>query len=141
MRTAEEIRLDNLNALVYEFGSIAEVAKKARTPPNYISQIRKRVPSKTGNPREVGTDLARKLEDGCGKPRGWMDHDHSMENLISTENVISLSAKQNLPPYEILLFDLVAIAKNMSDRGIIELIGRAKELALQYPPAKANLAK
>lgn len=140
MRTVEEIRLDNLNALVREFGSIAKLAKKAGTPPNYISQIRKRVPSKTGNPRDVGSDLARKLEEGCSKERGWMDHDHSMENLISAENVVNLTAKQNLPPYETLLFELVTVAKNMSDRGVIELIGRAKELALQHPKAKANLA-
>lgn len=39
-----------------------------------FSQIWNRAPdSKTGRPREMGTDLARKIEDVFGLPTGWMD--------------------------------------------------------------------
>ncbi|OQS41149.1 hypothetical protein B0T39_09320 [Chromobacterium haemolyticum] len=72
----EDIRLDNLRTLVTEMSTIAAVAQVADTSPSYLSQILNRVPSRTGKPRDVGPDLARKLEQGCGKPMGWMDHPH-----------------------------------------------------------------
>ncbi|MGR2663657.1 hypothetical protein ACUXVY_18895 [Chromobacterium haemolyticum] len=72
----EDVRLENLRVLVVERSTIAAVAQVSDTSPAYLSQILNRVPSRTGKPRDVGTDLARKLEQGCGKPAGWMDHPH-----------------------------------------------------------------
>lgn len=72
----EDIRLENLRSLVAEKGTIAAVAQAAETPASYLSQILNRIKSRTGKPRDVGSDLARKLETGCGKPHGWMDQLH-----------------------------------------------------------------
>lgn len=69
----KEIRFKNLELLIREFGSAATVARKAGTSPAYISQILTRTLTPKGEERGVGPTLARKLEEGCGKPRGWMD--------------------------------------------------------------------
>ncbi|WP_148716851.1 S24 family peptidase [Chitinolyticbacter meiyuanensis] len=77
--TVEEIRLQNLLALVADFGSAAEVARRADTSASYLSQIITRVPSRTGKARDVGAKLARKLEAACGKHEGWLDVAHTGE--------------------------------------------------------------
>lgn len=74
--TVEQTRLDNLRLLVTEKGTIAAVAEAAGTPASYLSQILTRAPSRTGKPRDIGSQLARKLEAGCTKPAGWMDVPH-----------------------------------------------------------------
>jgi phage repressor protein C with HTH and peptisase S24 domain len=68
----KQIRHKNAHALAQEVGSWVELARLADTNPKYLSQI----VSEKGK-REVGDKLARKLEQGCGKPHGWMDQDHS----------------------------------------------------------------
>ncbi|MCL2591090.1 MAG: secretin N-terminal domain-containing protein [Betaproteobacteria bacterium] len=35
--------------------------------------------SETRQPREIGSEFARQVEDATGMERGWMDHDHSAE--------------------------------------------------------------
>ncbi len=86
--TIEEIRLANLRLLieecpavtigkkVYRAGSAAAVAAKCKTSASYLSQILIRFQNPSGKVREVGTDLARKLEKGTKKPIGWMDIKH-----------------------------------------------------------------
>lgn len=139
MKTVKEIRLDNLKALVRkEGGVIATVARKSLTNPNYLYQIIHRVPASNGTLRELGPKVARRIESVYGKPPGWMDHDHIMENLSSEKNVVEMPARQNVTPYESLLNELMGVAKTINDRGLTELIVRANDLALKYPAAKAN---
>lgn len=69
--TNNEIRKLNLLLLIDEVGKKSDLAKIADTDPAYISQILSKK-----NPRNIGDDLARKLEKGCRKPRGWMDTYH-----------------------------------------------------------------
>lgn len=101
LMTAEEARLQNLKALVAEFGSIVSVANKADTAAPYLSQIINRVPSRTGKPRDVGPDLARKLEEGCGKPTGWMDADHSANNLPTADAQFINEVRQDVAQYDV----------------------------------------
>lgn len=76
MKTIAEIRLGNLELLVDEFGTADVVAEKSGTSAIYLSQIRNEAKdSKTGKPRQIGDPLARKLEAGCNKELGWMDHE------------------------------------------------------------------
>ncbi len=83
MKTVKQIRLEKLDQLVREFGTIEAVANAAGTAPQYLSQIRNKVPSASGTPRGIGDALARKLEQGCGKPAGWMDTvEPEIENVI-----------------------------------------------------------
>ena len=78
MATSKELRIQNLRLLVEEFKTADAVAQRAATAPMYLSQILNGVPSSTGKPRGVGDALARRLEQGCAKPIGWLDKDHSV---------------------------------------------------------------
>jgi hypothetical protein len=83
--TIQEIRRANLRLLIKEEGTEEEegtavaLALKCDTTQSYLSQILIRYPTSSGKAREMGTELARKLERGCNKPEGWMDVDHSMD--------------------------------------------------------------
>ena len=45
----------------------------------YLSQVKSGSPeSKTGKPKTMGDDVARKIEDAIGEPEGWMDVSHEM---------------------------------------------------------------
>lgn len=80
MPTIAETRRANMERLVKEFGTLDAVAGKGGTTSIYLSQIRNQSPDKkTGRLREMGTAMARRLETGAKKPRGWMDVDHPPE--------------------------------------------------------------
>jgi hypothetical protein len=85
INTIEEIRRTNLRLLILEHGTGVAVAAKCDTSSAYLSQILIRFKRKSGKSREVGTDLARKLEKGCGKPIGWMDVAH-IDGEVATNN-------------------------------------------------------
>lgn len=72
-----ERRRTNLLRLVEQFGTTAEVARRARTPENYLTQIIGGYSHPSGKPREIGNTVADRLEAGCDKPLGWLDQDHN----------------------------------------------------------------
>lgn len=77
MKTAGEIRRENLELLVRELGTLDSLAAKAGSTPIYLSQVRNRARDrKTGRTRELGNAMARRLEAATGKPAGWMDREH-----------------------------------------------------------------
>lgn len=76
VKAVADLRRENLDLLVAELGTLAAVAEAAGTTSVYLSQVRNRtLDVKSGRPREMGAAMARRLEDACGKPTGWMDHD------------------------------------------------------------------
>lgn len=77
MKTSQQIRLENFDRLLSEAGSQAALSQRCNLTAPYVSQLKKRVPLETGAPRSIGDEAARKLEHGMGKPKGWMDADHS----------------------------------------------------------------
>ena len=95
----EYLRIVNLRALVVEFGTVAEVARRSHTESNYLYQVINEYRTKAGNPRTLGNEMADKIEDACGKPRGWLDTDHSqvkLDQLTSEEAaLIELYRKAN----------------------------------------------
>ncbi len=77
MQTISETRLVRLQMLVKRFGdslaNLNEALGLDRTDAT-LSQIRTRAKhSKTGKPRVMGDDLARKIEERLGLEQGWMD--------------------------------------------------------------------
>jgi transcriptional regulator with XRE-family HTH domain len=62
------IRHLNLLRLVREAGGQKRLAERAGVSAAYLSQVLSRKVN-----RHVGHSLARRLEDGTGKPYGWMD--------------------------------------------------------------------
>lgn len=73
----KDIRRYNLSLLVKELGSIAAVADQCGPSEKYLSQILNQT-RQGRTPRSMGDAVAEKLERGCHKPEGWMDHDHQL---------------------------------------------------------------
>lgn len=78
-RLHEQIRRNNLELLIAEARSATRLAERVGTNSSYLSQVRRGMPTKKGTPRNIGDDLAGKLERGMGKPEGWMDETHEAE--------------------------------------------------------------
>lgn len=68
---AKDYRKLNALLLAQEVGSLSALAKLAGTAQSYLSQI---IGPK--GQRDMGDDLARRLEFVCKKPHGWMDAPH-----------------------------------------------------------------
>lgn len=78
MKTNDELRRDNLLLAIKRAGSAAKLADAAGTSPAYLSQIKNRTPdSKTGVPKMMGDDMARRIEAAIKVQPGWLDQDHS----------------------------------------------------------------
>lgn len=77
MKTAEENRRDWLEKLITESGSIASLNTRLdrdRTDAT-LSQIRnKSAHHKSGKPRNMGSDIAREIEEKLGLERGTLDY-------------------------------------------------------------------
>lgn len=85
MQTISETRLTRLTMLVKKHGNslaqLNEVLGLDRTDAT-LSQIRTKAPhSKTGKPRVMGDELARKIEDKLSLDHGWMDTPPSYAEL------------------------------------------------------------
>ena len=76
MKTMKEIRHDNLLLHIDEAGSTSELASKTGIAVSYLLQIKNKNAIQNGKPKGIGDKIAAKLEDGMGKPRGWLDQQH-----------------------------------------------------------------
>ena len=77
------IRLANLERLVREVGTAAELARRCKTSSAYISQLR-RGEDASGKQVPIGERIARKFEIGLNKPPGWLDSVHDGEDLAES---------------------------------------------------------
>lgn len=77
IKTRHTIRLANLRILIAEAETKAELARRTGVNQAYLSQIEK---SDGDALRNIGDDIARRLETGMGKPLEWMDQDHNGAN-------------------------------------------------------------
>lgn len=74
MQTTDDTRHARLLLLIKEHKTQAALARKIGKNPAQISQLVTKSPdSKTGKPRVMGSNMAREIEQACGKPTGWMD--------------------------------------------------------------------
>ena len=93
-KTIDEIRLINLDILKKEGNFLwAEIAEKIDTAPAYLSQIRSK---KTC--RNMGHEIARRLEKEFNKPVGWLDSIHQINAALTgaksaAERGLALSVK------------------------------------------------
>lgn len=89
------IRKANLDKLIEEAGSVAELGRRSEVNETYLGQVRRGVGGKGRNrPRALGDAAARKLEAGMNKPYGWMDIHHDGEIDARTDD----SAATSPPP-------------------------------------------
>jgi len=78
VKTVEEIRLERLRQLKDQFGTLVKLneALGLGARDSTLSQILNASEgSKTKKPKVMGSPMARRLEEACKKPRGWMDND------------------------------------------------------------------
>lgn len=78
MKDIDEIRRDNLRLIESERGGPSEAAKALGMSAAQFANLRDGAKdSKTGKPRGMRKETARRIEEGAGKPSGWLDIDHS----------------------------------------------------------------
>lgn len=86
MKDIDEIRRDNLRLLEQEFGGPSETASVVGMSPAQFINLRDGAKdSKTGRPRGMRKETARRIELAAKKPDGWLDVDHSDKTKIVIE--------------------------------------------------------
>jgi len=74
MRDIDEIRRENLRRIEHELGGATEAAKiVGMSPAQFINLRTGAKDSKTGKPRGMRKETARRIEAALGKPQGWLD--------------------------------------------------------------------
>ena len=74
MKDIDEIRRENLRSIELEFGGPAGAAKQLGMSNSQFTNLRDGAKdSKTGKPRGMRKETARKIELAAGKPAGWLD--------------------------------------------------------------------
>lgn len=78
VKTIEEIRHENLLAVLERFGTLQAFADKIGRAHSQISQLKNRsVSTSSKKPRNLDTKIARLIEEKLELEPGWMDNDHS----------------------------------------------------------------
>lgn len=97
MKTVEEVRRERLQLLREEFGSLSalnaklELSARDSTLSQYLNQSKG---TKTGTPKVMGSPMARRLEQACGKEVGWMDTDPQLEAAAAAYEAIAAQVMQ-----------------------------------------------
>lgn len=77
MKDIDAIRRENLRRLEREAGSSAEIARRIGMSQTQFTNLRDGAKdSKTGKPRGMRKETARRIEINAGKAPGWLDTDH-----------------------------------------------------------------
>lgn len=78
MKDIDEIRRDNIRLIEHECGGPAAAANRIGMSHTQFTNLRNGAKdSKTGKPRGMRKDTARRIEEALNKPPGWLDIDHS----------------------------------------------------------------
>lgn len=79
MNTISDIRLSNAKKLATAYNNLAEFSRVIDREPTQVSRFMGANPTKN-----IGDRIARHIEKSCRKPKGWLDTDHSNEDINST---------------------------------------------------------
>jgi hypothetical protein len=104
VQTIDKTRRERLELLIEEFGSIAalNVAMGMDRTDATFSQIRNQAAhSKTGKPRSMGDDLARRIEAALGKSEGWMDTPPGYPQLDDQRIAHVLKIMESMPDWQL----------------------------------------
>ncbi|ELW7390599.1 hypothetical protein QLL80_004388 [Yersinia enterocolitica] len=83
MKDIDEIRRDNIRLIEQECGGPAAAANRIGMSHTQFTNLRNGAKdSKTGKPRGMRKDTARRIEEALNKPLGWLDIDHSQSPAI-----------------------------------------------------------
>jgi len=81
MKTAEELRAENIKRIADDLGRSAVCNKLGISDSQLSQMINRSLHSVTKKPRNIGTEKAREIEETFGKPIGWLDHPHDVTEI------------------------------------------------------------
>lgn len=88
MKDIDQIRRENMQRIVDESASKQAAADRVgMTLAQFLNLLTGAPDSRTGKPRGMRKETAWRIEEACGKPRGWLDLDRSSD---SAERVLSI---------------------------------------------------
>ena len=123
MPTIDEIRRQNLTALVKELGGNKPLAERVGVSESQMAQwVNGAKESKTGKARGMRLDSCHRIEDAAGKPRGWLDQSHNAADQVgggqkTTAAVIAdLAESMSAHQQEQLLAAAEALSGSLGDR-------------------------
>ncbi|MFA1584729.1 helix-turn-helix transcriptional regulator [Achromobacter ruhlandii] len=94
MKDIDDVRRENLRRLEHEYGGPSAVAKVLEMSPSQFMNLRDGAKdSKTGKPRGMRKETARKIEQRAGKPQGWLDEPHPEQDIYALGDVTPASAR------------------------------------------------
>jgi len=87
MRDIDEIRRENLRQIENELGGATEAAKiVGMSPAQFINLRTGAKDSKTGKPRGMRKETARRIEIALQKPLGWLDTPQAEKSALLDES-------------------------------------------------------
>jgi hypothetical protein len=129
MYDIHEIRRQNLQVLLAETDGPTALARQVGMSPSQVSNlIAGARDSRTGNQRGMHAKTARRLEEACGRPRGWLDQDHTgtppqlAQPVVSKENLYLLTCLNSLPAHIAakyradIIYDSIETANALAER-------------------------
>ena len=121
MKSIDDIRRENLQALEQQFGSLKKLADTLERSESQVSQWKNGAAnSATGKPRGMRTETARYIEEKSGMRPGWLDSDHSIEALADKDRHQSFDSNVRMVPegvrsYPVISFIQAGLLKEISD--------------------------
>lgn len=136
MDTVKENRYNNLLRLIEEAGSMVRLEERTGITANYLRQIKNKNAIQNGKPKGIGDKIAGKLEDGMGKPRGWLDQDHSKTEptIYLQDNIQYLMRKKSIADLSV-----IADRLNVDESELEEFITEPDLTRTDLVQALANL--
>jgi hypothetical protein len=143
MKCIGEIRRQRLRALLDEKGlSLADLSEKlGRTRRDAtLSQLLSAAPNtRTGRPREMGSDQARDIERVMGLPEGWMDRDPAYDEALA--ELSQLRAAEPMVIYRIEGIGTADLTRRLKDLPAPELRDIAENVAIMVQQAERRLGR
>jgi hypothetical protein len=93
MKTIAEIRRENLQVLIDQVGTIADVNERMhwdRTDPRLTRIRNANIRGDRGKPFQMGDAMAREIERQFGLEDGWMDNVHSRVPALTAEEDVGV---------------------------------------------------
>lgn len=143
MKDIDQTRRENLKLLELETGSPTSAAKLAGMSLAQFANLREGAKdSKTGKPRGMRKETARKIEANAGKPAGWLDVDHSNARPERASNTSPAIARPwpfpSIPEADIRALDRVQIGRLEGAMALV--IAQLKMPVKVIPPRQAATA-
>jgi len=96
----DEIRRRNLRQIEQEYGGAAGAAAAVgMSPAQFINLRTGAKDSKTGKPRGMRKETARRIEQALRKPEGWLDQIHAASQLDEESTIVLMSAYRAAKPH------------------------------------------